>query len=160
MLWICFSNLKPVTWWIILMKHKNMYYIFYFFLTLWCLKWLRFFSGKSRNRLRTSAPEAGISGREKYLHPTVLCGMLLLMHAWDNCFWHKSPHLFLMINIIVADDLVKQEPRESAATVGIKQAPNVKGKNDSNITQYCTKYGLGRSNLLLCVKFGVLVSFI
>ena len=36
--------------------------------------------------MRTSVSEAGISGRENYLHSTVFCGMQLLIPAWDTCF--------------------------------------------------------------------------
>ena len=42
--------------------------------------------------LRISVPEAGISGRDKELHPTVFCGMQLLIPAWDNGFWCQSLH--------------------------------------------------------------------
>ena len=37
--------------------------------------------------------EAGISYRDKQLHPTVFCGMQLLDPVWHTCFWHQSPHL-------------------------------------------------------------------
>ena len=35
-------------------------------------------------------PEAGVSGRDNWLHPTVLCGMQLLIRAWN--IWHQGPH--------------------------------------------------------------------
>ena len=41
----------------------------------------------------TLAPEAGISGRDKWLHPTEYCGMQLLIPAWVMRFWHQNPHI-------------------------------------------------------------------
>ena len=35
--------------------------------------------------------EAAVSGLDKWLHPTVFCGMQLLIHAWDTCLWRQSP---------------------------------------------------------------------
>ena len=43
--------------------------------------------------MRTLLPEAGISRRDTYLHPTVNCEMKLLIPAWDTCFWLQSPHI-------------------------------------------------------------------
>ena len=43
--------------------------------------------------LRTLVPEAGISCRDKLLHPTVFCVMQLLILAWNTCFWHQCPHM-------------------------------------------------------------------
>ena len=31
---------------------------------------------------------------QKQLSQAVFCGMQLLIHAWDTCFWHKSPHFW------------------------------------------------------------------
>ena len=31
-------------------------------------------------------PETGFSSKDKYLHPTVNCGIKLLIPAWDTCF--------------------------------------------------------------------------
>ena len=39
------------------------------------------------------ASEADISGRDKYLHPTVLFWMQLPIPVWDTCFWSQSHHL-------------------------------------------------------------------
>ena len=47
----------------------------------------------SITQFRTLVPEAGISGRDKKLHPTVFCGMQLFIPAWDTCFWHQSPQI-------------------------------------------------------------------
>ena len=49
--------------------------------------------------MRALAPEADISNRDKWLHPTVNCGIQLLIPAWDTCFWHQSPYM-TQINII------------------------------------------------------------
>ena len=43
--------------------------------------------------MSTLAPEAGISGRDKLLHPTEYCGMQLPIPAWDTSIWHQSPHM-------------------------------------------------------------------
>ena len=29
---------------------------------------------------------------DMWLHSTIFCGMQLLIHAWDTCFWQQSPH--------------------------------------------------------------------
>ena len=42
----------------------------------------------------TLLPEAGISGGDKLLHPTVFCGMQLLIPAWDPCFWQQGSHIW------------------------------------------------------------------
>ena len=36
--------------------------------------------------MKTLAPEACISGRDKWLHPTVFCGMQLLIPAWESLY--------------------------------------------------------------------------
>ena len=35
----------------------------------------------------------GILGMGEYLHPTEHCGMQLLIHAWDNCFFRQSSYM-------------------------------------------------------------------
>ena len=35
-------------------------------------------------------PEAGIWGKDKYLHPMVYCGMWLIIHVLDI---HQNPHM-------------------------------------------------------------------
>ena len=39
--------------------------------------------------MKSLVPEAGISGKDKYLQPTVFCGMQLLIFSWDTCFGTK-----------------------------------------------------------------------
>ena len=51
--------------------------------------------------IKTWVPDAGISGRDTYLHPTVFCGMQLLTHAWETCFWHQSPQFLNQCWLIV-----------------------------------------------------------
>ena len=51
--------------------------------------------------LRTLAPVAGVSGGGRWLHPTVWCGMQLLVRAWDVCFWCQSPQMLTLIFIIL-----------------------------------------------------------
>ena len=51
--------------------------------------------------VRTLAPVAGVSGGDRWLHPTVLCGMQLLVRAWDVCFWCQSPQMLTLIFIIL-----------------------------------------------------------
>ena len=50
--------------------------------------------------MRTLVPEAGISGRDKSLHPTVNCGMQLLIPVRDTCFWHQSPHMMMYPGLV------------------------------------------------------------
>ena len=45
--------------------------------------------------MRTLAP-AGISNRDKELHPKVNCGIWLLIPA---CFWHQSHHITNMVTL-------------------------------------------------------------
>ena len=45
----------------------------------------------------TLAPVAGVSGGDRWLHPTVFCGMQLLVRAWDVCFWCQSPQMLTLI---------------------------------------------------------------
>ena len=47
--------------------------------------------------LWTLVPEAGIPGRDKWLHLTVFCEMQLFIPAWDTCFWCQSPHLWCVV---------------------------------------------------------------
>ena len=47
--------------------------------------------------VRTLAPVAGVSGGDRWLHPTVFCGMQLLVRAWDVCLWCQSPHMLALI---------------------------------------------------------------
>ena len=51
--------------------------------------------------LRTLAPVAGVSGGDRWLHPTVFCGMQLLVRAWDVCFWCQSPQMLTLIFMIL-----------------------------------------------------------
>ena len=44
-------------------------------------------------RYEDLAPEAGISGRDKWLLPMFYCGMQLLTPVWYTCFWHQSKHI-------------------------------------------------------------------
>ena len=37
--------------------------------------------------------EAGISDRDKQLHPTEYCGVQLLIPAWNTGFWRQSCHI-------------------------------------------------------------------
>ena len=39
---------------------------------------------------------AVMSGRDKWLHPTVVCGMQLLIYASDTCSWCQSPHIWAL----------------------------------------------------------------
>ena len=50
-------------------------------------------------QLKTLVPEAGISSRDKLLHPTEYCGMQLFTSAWYTCFWRQS-HEKVMNDII------------------------------------------------------------
>ena len=50
------------------------------------------------DHMGTLSSEAGISGRDKQQHPTVFCGMQLLIPAWDTCFWWQSPHISTKIS--------------------------------------------------------------
>ena len=43
---------------------------------------------------------AGVSGRDRWLHPTVFCGMQMLVRAWDACFWRQSPHMLALVRHI------------------------------------------------------------
>ena len=51
--------------------------------------------------VRTLAPVAGVSGGDRWLHPTVFCGMQLLVRAWDVCFWCQSPQMLTLIFMIL-----------------------------------------------------------
>ena len=61
--------------------------------------------------MRTLLPEAGISGKDKLMHPTEYCGMQLLITAWDICFLHQSPYIWngncaipVPANVVAAND--------------------------------------------------------
>ena len=41
----------------------------------------------------TLLPEACISSRDKWLHPTEYCGMQLHIPGRVTCFWQQSPHI-------------------------------------------------------------------
>ena len=43
--------------------------------------------------MTTFKHKACISGRNKQFHPTLFCGMQLLILAWATCFWHQSHHI-------------------------------------------------------------------
>ena len=43
--------------------------------------------------MMTLAPETGISGMDKYLHPTKFCGKQFLIPALDTYFWRQRPHI-------------------------------------------------------------------
>ena len=51
--------------------------------------------------VRTLAPVAGVSGGDRWLHPTVLCGMQLLVRAWDVCVWCQIPQMLTLIFMIL-----------------------------------------------------------
>ena len=60
-----------------------------FFKSHECLIFTIGFPALVRQHMRILVREADISGRDKYSHPTIFCGMQLFIHAWDVCFRHE-----------------------------------------------------------------------
>ena len=43
--------------------------------------------------MRTLMLKAGISNRDKLMHPTEYSGMQLFIPAWDTCFWYQRTYI-------------------------------------------------------------------